>query len=55
MRESSETVPVGEEPILWRILTTHEVSNLGQALEVINWYTLRWRIETLIRLFVCIE
>jgi len=41
--------PGGEEPILWRLLTTHAVENTEQALAVIGWYRLRWHIEQLFR------
>jgi hypothetical protein len=39
--------PVGSEPIHWRLLTTHQVVCLEQALQIIRWYTWRWRIEQL--------
>ncbi len=39
--------PPGEDPIHWRLLTTHEVVCLEQALQVIQWYCWRWRIEQL--------
>ncbi len=39
--------PLGQEPIHWRLLTTHQVICLEQALCVIKWYTWRWRIEQL--------
>lgn len=39
--------PAGQEPIHWRLLTTHEVTSLEQALQVIKWYRWRWRIEQL--------
>lgn len=39
--------PPGEEPIHWRLLTTHEVVCLEQALQVIQWYCWRWHIEQL--------
>ncbi len=39
--------PPGQEPIHWRLLTTHEVVCLEQALKVIQWYCWRWRIEQL--------
>jgi hypothetical protein len=41
--------PVGDEPILWRLLTTHGVETVAQALAVIGWYCLRWNIEQLFR------
>jgi hypothetical protein len=41
--------PAGETPILWRLLTTHEVESVAQALTVIGWYRQRWNIEQLFR------
>ena len=39
--------PAGQEAIHWRLLTTHTVVCLEQALQVIEWYRWRWRIEQL--------
>lgn len=39
--------PPSQKPIHWRLLTTHEVMGLEQALQVIQWYCWRWRIERL--------
>jgi hypothetical protein len=41
--------PAGEEAICWRLLTTHPVESVLQALAVIHWYRLRWHIEQLFR------
>ena len=41
------TPPDGETPIHGRLLTTHPVNTLEQALQVIQWYRWRWRIEQL--------
>jgi hypothetical protein len=41
--------PPGEEPILWRLLTTHRVETVEQALVVIGWYRLRWNVEQMFR------
>lgn len=41
--------PPGETQILWRLLTTHRVETVEQALTVIGWYRLRWHIEQLFR------
>lgn len=46
---SVETIPPGEKGVLWRILTTHKIDKLSDALEVIYWYSLRWRIEEFFR------
>lgn len=39
--------PAGQTPVHWRLLTTHPVACLEQALQVIEWYRWRWRIEQL--------
>jgi hypothetical protein len=41
--------PAGEKAICWRLLTTHAVESVAQALTVIGWYRLRWHIEQLFR------
>jgi IS4 transposase len=43
VRETSE--PDDGEPIHWRLLTTHEVTNLGQARRIVDLYRRRWTIE----------
>lgn len=50
VRENAETVLDGEEPILWRLITSHEVNSFEDAKKIIHWYTLRWLIEELFRL-----
>lgn len=39
--------PPGQEPIHWRLMTTHPVVAIEQALQVIKWYCWRWLIEQL--------
>ena len=39
--------PPGQEAIHWRLLTTHRIVCVEQALQVIEWYRWRWRIEQL--------
>ncbi len=41
--------PVGVEPILWRLLTTHEVKSYADARTIISYYQQRWRIEEVFR------
>ena len=38
-----------EGPIHGRLLTTHEVTTVAQALEIVAWYRERWHIEQLFR------
>ncbi len=49
-KEDESTVPAGEKPIHWRLLTTHEVKNLTQACTMIQYYKERWLIEQVFRL-----
>lgn len=37
--------PAGVEPVEWMLLTNLPVENIGEALEFVRWYCLRWRIE----------
>lgn len=48
--EVAETdAPTGAEPILWRLLTTHEVKTAAMAWRVVGWYRMRWIIEQFFR------
>ena len=42
--------PAGVEPILWRLLTTHEVKTYADAQRIIGYYQVRWEIEQLFRI-----
>jgi hypothetical protein len=41
--------PDGAEPILWRLLTTHDVQDADGAWRIVGWYRQRWIIEQLFR------
>ncbi|WP_342215983.1 IS4 family transposase [Mesorhizobium sp. L-8-3] len=41
--------PHGQEPAHWRLLTTHQVTDLADARRIIGFYRLRWTIEQLFR------
>jgi hypothetical protein len=41
--------PPGAEPILWRLLTTHDVADAAMAWRVVGWYRQRWIIEQFFR------
>lgn len=37
--------PAGRDPIQWKLLTSLPVTTLEAAVEKLNWYALRWKIE----------
>ena len=39
--------PPGEEPLQWRLISTLPLSSPGQAMQWVQWYAYRWRIERL--------
>jgi len=49
-RELKESIPDKEDPILWRLLTTHSINCVEDALKCVEWYSQRWFIEELFRL-----
>ena len=42
--------PAGIEPLHWRLLTTHDVTSVDAAWQIVAWYKLRWIIEQLFRI-----
>jgi hypothetical protein len=50
VREVS-TVPAGEAPLEWMLLTTYEVHDLADAQTVVRGYAQRWRIEEFHRIW----
>lgn len=49
VKEKASSVPPSEQPIEWRLLTTHTVETVQQAMECVEWYRCRWYIEELFR------
>lgn len=49
VKELPESVPGKEDPVLWRLLTTHSIESKEDALKYIEWYSQRWFIEELFR------
>jgi hypothetical protein len=41
--------PAGVEPLHWRLLTTHHVTNTEDAWRIVEWYKWRWLIEQFFR------
>jgi hypothetical protein len=37
--------PKGRKPIEWKLITDFKVSSRAEAIEKINWYAMRWKIE----------
>lgn len=49
VREVTVGLPTDQRPVLWRLLTTHPVTDPEQAQQYIQWYRQRWLIEELFR------
>lgn len=49
VHECAQTVPHGEQPIVWYLLTSHHIETVEQATECVRWYRMRWNIEELFR------
>lgn len=47
--EDAATVVGNEEPVHWRLLTTHVVGSMEEARQCIRWYCQRWHIEQTFR------
>jgi hypothetical protein len=47
--EVKELDPPADGAIHWRLLTTHVVTSVAQALQIVDWYRERWHIEQLFR------
>lgn len=45
----TSAVPKGEKPISWILLTTHLITSLASAVQILTWYTWRWIIEQVFR------
>ena len=45
VRECAASVPPGQTPLVWRLLTTHAVNSLEDTLQIVRWYLDRWRVE----------
>jgi hypothetical protein len=41
--------PADVEPVLWRLLTTHDIADTAAAWQIVGWYQLRWVIEQMHR------
>jgi hypothetical protein len=41
--------PEGAEPVVWRLLTTHAVTDAAMAWQIVDWYRARWIIEQYFR------
>jgi hypothetical protein len=52
VRECAASVPPGQTPLVWRLLTTHTVNSLADALQIVRWYLDRWRVEDV---FACLK
>lgn len=50
VKEHPSTVVNNEQPLHWRLITSHRVEGMDAARQIILWYTKRWNIEQVFRL-----
>jgi len=50
VREAPDSAPQGHACIHWRLLTTHRIETIGDALRCVQWYGQRWQIEQTFRI-----
>ena len=43
---SERSAPKGRRPIEWKLITDLPVRSRDEAIEKINWYAMRWKIES---------
>lgn len=48
--ESRDSVPQGEDPIHWKLITSRSIDSVKEAMQIIRYYEMRWQIEQLFRL-----
>jgi hypothetical protein len=46
LRATERGKPKGRDPIDWKLVTDLPIRSRAEAIEKLNWYALRWRIET---------
>jgi hypothetical protein len=44
------SAPENGKPVHWRLLTTHTVTSMGEALRIVDLYRMRWSVEEFFRL-----
>lgn len=49
VKELPDSVIGNEAPIHWRLITTHAITCLEEAMRCVDWYRQRWNIEQLFR------
>lgn len=47
--EDEKSVPPGEKPIHWCLITTHKISCFENACQIVRWYQNRWHSEQIFR------
>lgn len=46
MHANESTKPEDREPISWKLITDLPINSLEEAIEKLQWYAMRWKIET---------